>query len=127
MHLTHVALWVRDLEGMRDFYVAHLGATAGNIYINPQRGFRSCFVGFAQGPRLELMTLPTLADRLPGPTPAGYAHLALPVGSEAEVDTLTGRLASLGFPPVSGPRRTGDGYYESVIEDPEGNLIEITV
>lgn len=127
MHITHLALWVRDLEGMRDFYVTHLGATAGNIYVNPQRGFRSCFVSFTHGARLELMTVPELTDRQPGSTPAGYAHIALAVDSEAEVDALTARFAERGFPPVSGPRRTGDGYYESVIEDPEGNLIEITV
>jgi lactoylglutathione lyase len=128
MRIEHLALWCHDLDALRDFYCDWFEATPGAPYTNAAKGFRSCFLSFADGARLELMNADTLAADPPadGPRP-GYAHLALSVGSVAAVDELTARLRAAGVPVIDGPRRTGDGYYESVILDPEGNRIEITV
>jgi lactoylglutathione lyase len=127
--LEHVALWTRDVERLRDFYVRHFGARAGEPYRNPARGFDSCFLEFEGGARLEIMrtTQLELAEARPGAQRHGLTHIAVGVGSEARVDSLTGELRAAGFAVVDGPRRTGDGYYESVVLDPDGNRIEITV
>ena len=127
IRIEHVALWCGDPEALRDFYRTWFEAEAGPVYVNQAKGFRSIFLSFAGGARLELMTSTGLAARAgsDGPVP-GYAHLALATGSESAVDALTERLRAGGVPVVDGPRRTGDGYYESVVLDPEGNRIEIT-
>ena len=127
--IEHVALWTRDVERLRDFYVRHFGARAGEPYRNPARGFDSCFLEFEGGARLEIMRTRQLelAEARPGAQRHGLTHIAVGVGSEARVDSLTGELRAAGFPVVDGPRRTGDGYYESVVLDPDGNRIEITV
>ncbi|MBN1259276.1 MAG: VOC family protein [Anaerolineae bacterium] len=129
MHIEHIAIWTRDLERLRAFYETYFGATAGPKYTNPAKGFASYFLTFpAPGARLELMTRTDVGsearDKI-GPE-VGYAHLALATGSETQVDTLTQRLQRDGYRLLSGPRRTGDGYYESVFLDPDGNQIEIT-
>jgi lactoylglutathione lyase len=126
MHIEHVALWTRDLEQLKSFYETYFGAQASAKYTNAEKQFESCFLTLGLGARLELMQMPTLLPPGKGPT-TGYAHLALSAGSEAQVDTLTARLRKDGHQVVSGPRRTGDGYYESVVCDPDGNRIEITV
>ncbi len=115
---------------MRVFYETWFGATANEKYSNSQKQFQSYFLSFASGARLELMQRPDISAvnrQDAGQEFHGYAHLAISVGSEAAVDDLTARLVAAGFPKLDGPRRTGDGYYESVILDPEGNRIEITV
>lgn len=128
MLIEHVALWVRDLERMRAFYERYFAATAGKKYINPAKGFSSYFLSFGSGPRLELMHRDSLR---PGSESAaehlGYAHIALSVGSQEAVDQLTQRLKEDGYEVLDGPRRTGDGYYEAVMLDPERNRVEITV
>ena len=130
MRVSHVAVWVRDLEGMKNFYVRYFGAVSNEKYENRAKGFESYFLAFSDGARLEIMRRKDIAapadegDRVER---VGFAHLALSCGSEAEVDRLTGVLSAAGIPVISLPRRTGDGYYESVIRDPEGNLLEITV
>jgi lactoylglutathione lyase len=127
MHIEHVAVWVRDLEGMRAFYVDRLGATSGALYHNERTGFRSYFVSLGEGARIELMTRPDLIAMGPHPaTSAGYAHLALSLGGRTEVDRRVQALEAAGVPILSRPRTTGDGYYEAVIQDPEGNPIELT-
>ena len=133
--IAHVALWTRDveqLERLREFYERHLGARAGAIYHSArQPGFASYFLDFAGGARLELMALPHGAA--PDATPAangarpGYAHIALSLGSTDAVVAVTARLAAAGVHVHSAPRWTGDGYYESVVADPDGNLVELTV
>ena len=134
--LAHVALWTRDvdrLEALRAFYERHFGARAGARYRSArQPGFVSYFLRFAGGAQLELMTLPgdaVRADRESsdeaGPR-VGSAHVALSLGSTAAVDALTARLAAEGVRVLSPPRWTGDGFYESVIADPDGNLVELT-
>ena len=126
VRVDHVALWVLDLERMREFYVRRFGGRSGPLYHNQRTGFRSYFVSFATGPRLELMS-DGAAARDPAPDDAsGYAHIALSAGSPQEVDTLVRDLAAAGVAVASPPRTTGDGYYEAVILDPEGNRIEIT-
>lgn len=124
MKIEHVALWVNDLEVIKEFYQTYFSATANQRYHNPKTGFSSYFLTFATGARLELChkeNLPKVqAERL------GYGHLALSVGGKDAVDDLTQRLVAAGYPLHSGPRTTGDGYYESLMSDPEGNLIELT-
>lgn len=127
MRIEHVAVWTADLERLRAFYERHFGARANARYTSANRpGFSSYFLSFpGHGCRLELMTLQALREQASEPK-VGYAHIALVVGSRADVDALTTRLRGEGVRVVSGPRQTGDGYFESVIEDPDGNQIEIT-
>lgn len=127
MKIEHIALYVRDLEGARDFFIRYFGAQAGGCYHNRATGFRSYFLTFEDGARLEIMTRPGLAARQEAPFPMGLSHLAFRLGSREAVDALTARLASEGYCVLSGPRITGDGYYESCIAGFEGNLLEITV
>jgi lactoylglutathione lyase len=128
MRIEHVAVWTADLDRLRRFYEHYFGATAGAKYVNPAKQFTSYFLAFDGGARLELMHHPAVAAREAGGGPAaGYVHLALSVGSEVGVDALTERLRADGYPVLDGPRRTGDGYYESVVLDPDGNRIEVTV
>jgi len=128
LRIEHLAVWSEDIERLRAFYETYFAARAGKKYTNPNTGFQSYFLSFADGPRLEIMQAP---DVLPaGPYAnnriTGLAHFAVAVGSEAAVDALTARLAADGFTVAGTPRRTGDGYYESVILDPDQNRVEIT-
>ena len=127
MKIEHIALYVRDLEAAKAFFVQWLGAEPNEGYHNPRTGFRSYFLRFSDGARLELMTRPDIIDAKKQPTRTGYAHLAFSVGSRESVDRLTARLKDAGYEVMSDPRTTGDGYYESCIIALEGNLIEITV
>lgn len=127
MRIEHAALYVSDLEAARDFFVRFFGATAGDGYHNLRTGFRSYFLTFDDGARLEVMTKPDMTDASKDLARTGWAHLAFSVGSEAEVDRLTAELAAAGYEILSGPRTTGDGYYEACVLGPEGNQVEITV
>ena len=129
MRIEHVAIWCRDLEALKAFYQAFFGAKAGRKYTNRTKDFQSYFLSFDSGARLELMHMPSVRGltREPGAPSAGLAHLAFAVGSEDGVVQLTEKLRQAGHRVVDEPRRTGDGYYESVVLDPEGNRIEITV
>lgn len=127
MRIEHMALYVRDLEGARGFFEKYFKASSGEMYRNPRTGFCSYFLSFEGGARLELMSRPDMADMEKPPARTGFAHVAFRVGSKERVDSLTGRLREDGFQVVSGPRTTGDGYYESCILDMEGNQIEITI
>ena len=128
MRIDHIALWTDDLARCTRFYVDYFGAQAGAGYENKAKGFRSCFLSFDGGARIEAMSTDTLAPQRaePGAQRMGWTHLAIALGSEAAVDALTARLRRDGFPVLDGPRRTGDGYYESVVLDPDGNRVEIT-
>lgn len=124
--IDHLALWTHDLERLRAFYETYFGARAGARYSSATRPFTSYFLTLAAGARLELMQQPVLADPAGDMPRVGYAHLALAVGEPAQVDALTARLRADGYRIVSEPRWTGDGYYESVILDPDGNRVELT-
>jgi lactoylglutathione lyase len=130
MRIEHIAIWTKNLEELKEFYVTHFQATASAKYVNPAKQFESYFLTFPSGAvRLELMRKPALRES-PDDTgfqATGYAHLAFSVGSEEQVDALTAQLQELGFLVVDGPRYTGDGYYESCVLDPDGNRIEITI
>ena len=127
MKIEHIALYVNDLENARDFFITYFGAAVGQKYHNPRSDFQSYFLSFEDGARLEIMTKPDLTDSGDFLNRFGYAHIAFRVGSRDAVDQLTLRLKQDGYPVISGPRTTGDGYYESCIVGFEGNLIEITV
>lgn len=127
MKIEHIAMYVSDLEAAKEFFVKYFGAVSNNGYHNPTTNFRSYFLGFSDGARLEIMTRPELDDTEKTPFRTGYAHIAFSVGSAERVDELTRELKAAGYEVISGPRRTGDGYYESCIIGFEGNLIEITV
>ena len=126
MRIEHIALYVNDLEAARDFFVTFLGGKSNDGYHNRNTDFRSWFISFDDGARLELMTKPGMADQEKPLNRTGYAHIAFSVGSKEKVDSLTAELKNAGFEVVSGPRTTGDGYYESCIVAVEGNQIEIT-
>ncbi|ASB90031.1 VOC family protein [Bacillus sonorensis] len=125
MKIEHIAIWTKHLEEMKDFYTRFFKGTANEKYINPKKQFESYFIQFQSGTRLELMRRP---DLTPGKEEMeGYAHMAFSLGSREKVDEMTRRLKEEGVPVVGEPRVTGDGYYESVIQDPDGNLVELTV
>ena len=129
MHIDHIALWTTNIERCKQFYMSYFGASAGAGYTNPNKGFASCFLSFSSGARIEVMSTSLLnpAPLEPGAQRMGLTHFAVSLGSEQLVDALTQRLKNDGYPVLDGPRRTGDGYYESVVLDPDGNRIEITV
>ncbi len=128
MKIEHIAIWTRDLEIMRKFYLDFFETTSNQKYYNPQKQFSSYFLTFESGARIELMHQPDMAKALEKMVPGtGLAHLAISTGSKAGVDQLTEEIQKSGYEVIGLPRTTGDGYYESVIADPEGNLIEITV
>ena len=116
-----------SLEKARDFFTTYFDAVSSEGYHNKITDFRSYFLTFESGMRLEIMTKPDLSDSGDFLNRYGYAHIAFSVGSREAVDDLTARLKADGYPVYSGPRVTGDGYYESCILGFEGNLIEITV
>jgi lactoylglutathione lyase len=124
VRLEHVGLWVRDIDLVAAFYARYFDARVGDLYRNPRKGFESRFLRFAGGARLELMRRADIAARV-GDEQLGLAHLALAVGDEVTVDALAARFTADGREPIDGPRRTGDGYYECVVRDPEGNRVEI--
>ena len=127
MKIDHIALYVNDLEGAKIFFQTFFEAEANEGYHNSRTDFRSYFLTFADGSRLEIMTKPDLTDSGDLLNRFGYAHLAFSTGSKEAVDALTVKLNAAGYPVISGPRTTGDGYYESCILGFEGNVIEITV
>jgi lactoylglutathione lyase len=129
MHIEHIAIWVSDLEKTRNFYEKYFAARSNDGYYNPSKNFRSYFLRFDNGCRLELMQKPEVNEesRLHEKQKLGIVHFAVSVGSREKVDVLTEQLRKGGYTIVSEPRTTGDGYYESVVLDCENNLIEITV
>jgi lactoylglutathione lyase len=129
MKIEHIAIWTNQLETMREFYVGYFNGRSSPLYTNPRTGFHSYFISFEDGARLELMQQD---DKGANPNSAdqqhlGLVHLAMSVGDETAVNHLTETLRQDGFPIIGEPRRTGDGYYESVVLDPDGNRIEITI
>ena len=126
MKIEHVALYVNDLEKARCFFMKYLGARSNEGYHNLKTNFCSYFLSFDDGARLEIMNKPEMQDQPKDIARTGYAHIAFSVGSMERVDALTAELKAAGYEVLSGPRLTGDGYYESCIVAIEGNQIEIT-
>ena len=127
MKIEHIAMYVKDLKGAKDFFCRYFDASCNDKYHNRNTGFHSYFLSFEDGTRLEIMTKPDLIDSEKSPVRTGFIHLAFSVGTKKSVDALTARLKADGYEVLSGPRTTGDGCYESCIAGFEGNLIEITV
>lgn len=128
MQIDHIAIWTNHLKKMKEFYVKFFQASAGGRYQNTARQFESYFLSFSSGAQLELMSRPGISGINKGAEVhlAGYTHVSFSCGSEEGVDELTERIRKDGFQVVEGPRHTGDGYYESVVLDPDGNQVEIT-
>lgn len=124
MRIDHIALWTERPEELRAFYVRYFDGVSGEKYVNPARGFESYFVSFGDGCRLELMRRRDIEGR-PAVDRPGLCHLAFGAASREEVLALTGRLRSDGYRIAGEPRVSGDGYFESVAVDPDGNLVEI--
>jgi lactoylglutathione lyase len=128
MKIEHLGLWVQDLELMRSFYLKYFDTRSGEKYVNPKTQFQAYFIFFGEGKtRLELMMRP---DIMPDNSKRGFnmgiAHFTISVGGKDKVNELTERIRNDKFTIFSEPRTTGDGYYESVVLDPEGNLLEIS-
>ncbi len=126
MKIEHIALYTSHLEELKEFYITYFNGKANNKYVNSLKGFESYFITFESGARLELMRQQGTAERSAN-TAIGLIHLAFSVGSKEKVDELTQRLEQDGYKRISGPRLTGDGYYESCMLDPDSNRVEITV
>lgn len=127
MKIEHIAMYVNDLEAVRDFFVKYLDAVPNDGYHNPKTDFRSYFLSFDDGARLEIMNKPQMEDGAKLLARTGYIHIAFSLGSKERVDFLTQQIKNDGYEVVNGPRTTGDGYYESCVIGIEGNQIELTV
>ena len=127
MRIEHIAMYVNNLETARDFFIKYFNARSNEGYHNKKTDFRSYFLSFDDGARLEIMNKPSMDNPEKSLVRTGFIHIAFSLGSKAAVDELTAKLKSDGFEVVSGPRTTGDGYYESCIIGIEDNQIEITV
>lgn len=124
--IEHIAMYVNDLEGAKEFFEKYFNAKSNEKYNNIKTGFQSYFLSFDGGARLEIMSKPNVEEDNKALIKTGYSHLAFSVGSRENVDNLTAQLKSDGFSVISGPRETGDGYYESCVLGFENNQIEIT-
>ena len=124
--ITHVALYANDIENTKEFYTKYFNGISNDKYINP-RGFSSYFITFSSGARLEIMAHFELQLQEPKDKVTGWSHIAFSVGSKEEVMKLTERIVAEGYPLISPPRTTGDGYFESCVSDPDGNRVEITI
>lgn len=128
MNINHLALWTDDIELLKDFYVRHFNATPEIRYCNPLKNFTSYFLKFPDGgATLEIMNMPGITDRNVNDKLKGLCHFAISTDSPDKVDELTGMLRASGICILNEPRTTGDGCYESVISDPDGNIVELTV
>lgn len=127
MGIDHLALWTLDLEKLRDFYVKYFDASSDDKYVNPKTGLETYFLRFESGARLEIMTRPEVfafkQDHINRFT--GFAHFAFDLENRENVDNLTDKLFKDGYEVIGEPRVTGDGYYESVVLDPDGNTVEL--
>jgi lactoylglutathione lyase len=127
MRIEHIAMYVNDLDAAKDFFVTFLGGVSNSGYYNEKTGFKSYFISFEDGARLEIMNKSNMIDDPKMLNRTGYAHIAFSVGSKEKVNEVTEKAREAGFEVISGPRTTGDGYYESCIVAIENNQIEITV
>lgn len=127
MKISHVAMWVKDIENIKNFYMKYFNCKCNDKYINDKKCFESYFLFFEDNSKLEIMNIKDIKESNKENNFYGFAHIAISVGSKDKVDSLTKILENDGYTVASNPRTTGDGYYESVILDPENNKIEITI
>lgn len=128
MNINHIAVWSKNIELLKEFYCHWFNANAGKRYHNPKKNFTSYFITFADGEAsLEIMNVPEIIDHNIADKFKGFCHISISLGSKEKVDDMTGRMRNSGITILGEPRITGDGCYESVIADPEGNIIELTV
>lgn len=126
MKIEHLAIWTDDIELLRAFYIEYFNVSCGEKYVNPKRNYTSYFLSFGEGStRIELMHIPGMEDPGSRGNLKGLAHFAISVGGENAVNALTEKLRNDGYTIASEPRTTGDGYYESAVLDPEGNVVEL--
>jgi lactoylglutathione lyase len=129
MTLEHAAIWTRQLETLREFYEQYFNGVSNKKYVNPVKGFESYFLRFDGGARLEIMfrpDIPANQNDVANAQHLGLIHLAFGVDTMAEVDQKAEQMRRAGFPILSGPRKTGDGYYEFETLDPDGNRLEVS-
>ena len=129
MILEHVAIWTKQLDALKDYYIIFFGGISNDLYTNEKKGFQSYFLSFGSGARLELMSMAGIPDNQNDSVEAQYQgiiHIAFGVETMAEVDAKAQQLREAGYPILSGPRRTGDGYYEFETLDPDNNRLEVT-
>lgn len=127
MEIDHIAIYVNDLEGTKNFFEKYFSAKSNDLYHNPRTGLKTYILSFDGHTRLEIMNRSDIVDAGMSAVRKGYIHISFNLGNKQNVDDMTGRLVDDGYRVLSGPRITGDGYYESCIEGPEGNMIELTV
>lgn len=128
MRIEHIAIWAKDIDRLKDFYMNWFSATAGPLYHNPRTGLTSYFLTFPDGaPRLEIMNLPEIVGHDRSVKWEGFCHICISVGSKEKVDEYTEKMREAGVTVLGNPRTTGEGYYESVLADPEGNIVELTI
>ena len=128
MKISHIAIWTNNLEILRGFYCTYFQALSNTKYFNPVKQFSSYFLTFENGDcSLEIMSKPNLDGSMTTNDTPGLAHFSFSVGSKEQVDAMTNQFRELGYKIIGEPRRTGDGFYESAIEDPDGNVVEITI
>ena len=127
MKISHIAMWVKDIENIKNFYTKYFNCKCNDKYINNKKGFESYFLSFENDSKLEIMNIKDINELNKENNFYGFAHIAISVGSKDKVDSLTKTLENDGYIIASNPRTTGDGYYESVILDPENNKIELTI
>lgn len=125
MRIDHIAVWTSKLEEMKDFYCRYFGGRSNEKYVNTGKGFESYFIGFDSGARLEVMKRNDITQGKPEREVVGITHMAFRVDGKKEVDRLTEILREDGYEVAGEPRTTGDGYYESIILDPDGNMVEL--
>ncbi len=125
MRIDHIACWTKDIDRLAAFYTRYFNVEIKPLYYNPAKQFTSRFLVFPDGGRLEVMHNPDIQKS--SEKSIGFVHLAISVGSKEAVDNLVETMRVDGFPSLDGPRWTGDGYYEAVVQDPDGNRIEITL
>jgi len=125
MQIAHIAIWTKDLETMKEFYKNYFGGESSGKYTNPVTKYKSYFIGFKGGTKLELMSKPSVADPVEPGERLGLSHISFKLNSTDAVISLTEKIRSDGYTIVSEPRITGDGYFESVVLDAEGNRVEL--
>ncbi|MGD1961578.1 MAG: VOC family protein [Fulvivirga sp.] len=129
MIIEHIAIWTKDLEKLKNYYSKYFHGTVNDKYRNHKNGFESYFLTFESGARLELMKMSTVPENKNDTVTQqhlGIIHFAFGVDTKEEVDHKANKLKAAGFQILSGPRTTGDGYYEFETLDPDNNRVEVT-